>query len=239
MITTGGHVAGGRFESDPSKMTKCDICGCVGTAEHKYYQCRICIGSDHDDDFEKHWLKKTNYLRYKGHDDSFTPKCQWFRGILPNSRSWGLVEAAQPEQAFSVQWGDLSGPLCLGTDAGGPSFKRSQVLFKVGVGGVVINWDTESNYIRGMGIVFGNLPGVVQTIPSGEAFAPLASIKALDLAHTPFVSWSCDASYVARNSHQLHLQPQELRKTCLSSRHGDIRNSLLQDLSTEVLPLHN
>lgn len=77
---------------------------------------------------------------------------------------------------------------------------------------------------------------MVQTIPRGEAFAPLATLQALNLSSN-ITTWACDASYVVQNSHKLALQPQELRKTCLSSRHGDVWHCLQSYLSSGVLPL--
>lgn len=217
-------------------MQKCDVCGKVCTTAHKYYHDQLTQPSQCVDEFEKHWLTKTKFLGYKGRNSQFSPKCLWFRGILPYSKSWGLVESAQQQQTAKVQAGDLSGPLWLGADAGG-SDRRSKVTCKVGVGGVVISWVPDTQVIRGIGIVFSNLPESAQTVPRGEAYAPLVTLQALDLAQASFHKWACDAACVVQKSHKLLHHPQELRKTCLASRHGDIWFSLYEYLFSGTLPL--
>ncbi len=73
-------------------------------------------------------------------------------------------------------------------------------LVKVFSGGVVVSFD-DLGHIKGVGLVFGTVPGT-QSVPRAEAFAPLLTLQGLNLEGN-VSEWHSDASYVVANSRKL------------------------------------
>lgn len=108
-IVCEGVVTGERFSNnDLNLIPKCDICGQLDTKRHRYYKCRGSKPGFNGDDFEKYWLKKSNYLVYKVATND-KPHCIWYRGIMPHSKGLGMLEPHNDLKSDVLVAGDLTG----------------------------------------------------------------------------------------------------------------------------------
>ena len=127
-----------------------------------------------------------------------------------------------PLQTRTIIQGDLTpGDLHLSADGAGPCQKyRCKLLFKVGAGAVVVNWESEYS-IKGIGLLFGEVPNPrLQTVPRAEVWAPIMGLQALDLNFGDVSKLDSDASYVVTNAAKL--SNEDPRKGPLAGVHGEL-----------------